>query len=71
MIGQVFIKFRRSFSDFFEVPPRAVREIMVLNMIAQHEIRYIPPANIIISLLTFNELIMLCDNVNGGRMRAD
>lgn len=68
MIGQIFIKLRGNFSDFFEVPPRAVREIMVFNMITQHEIRNVPPADIIVSLLTFNELIMFCDNVNGSRV---
>jgi hypothetical protein len=33
MIGQVFIELRSYFSYFLQVPPRAVREIVVLQMI--------------------------------------
>lgn len=71
MVGQVFIIFGGDFSYFLEVPPRASGEIMMLDVIAEHEVRNIPPSNIIISLLTFNELVVFCDDVDSSRVRSD
>lgn len=71
MVGQVFIIFGGDFSYLFEVPPRAGGEIMMLDVIAEHEVRDVPPSNIIIGLLTFNELIMFCDDVDSSRVRSD
>jgi hypothetical protein len=36
MIGQVFIELRGYLSYLLQIPPRAVREVMVLDMITQH-----------------------------------
>ena len=68
MVGKELIVFWCYLSDFFEIPPRTSREIMMLNVIAKIEIWNIPPANIVIGLLSFDELIVFCDDMDSCRM---
>ena len=71
MVGQMLIKLRRDFSYLLQVPPRAVGKVVVLKMVAKHEIGYVPPPNVVVGLLALNKLIVLGDDVDGSGVGAD
>lgn len=71
MIWKVFIELRGDSSDFSEVVPRCIREIVVLEMVAKIEVEDVPKTDVIICLLSFDELVMFCDDVNSSRMRTN
>ena len=59
------------FSYFSEIPPRASWEIVVFKMVAKVQVWNVPPSNIIVGFLSLDELVVLSNDVNGGRMRSN
>lgn len=71
MVGEVFIELWGGCSDFAEVVPWGVREIMVLDVVSKVEVEEIPNAYVIVGLLSLDELVVLSNDVDGSRVRAD
>ena len=43
----------------------------MFEVVAEIQVEDVPNANVIIGLLTYDELVVLCDDVDGSRMRTD
>lgn len=65
VVRQVFVKFRSNSSDFSQIIPRGIGEIVMLQVISKVKIENVPKTDIVVALLSFNELVMLGDDVNG------
>jgi hypothetical protein len=44
---------------------------MVFDVVSKVEIGDVPPSDVVIGLLAFDELVVLCDDVDGGGVGAD
>lgn len=71
VVGQVLVKLRSNCSDLPQIPPRSIREVMVLQMVAQIQVEDVPDADVIVGLLPFDELVVLGDDMDGGGMGSD
>lgn len=71
MIWKVFVKFRGDSSDLPEVVPRCIGEIVMLEVVAEIEVEDVPKTNVIVCLLAYDELVVLCDDMDGSWMRTD
>lgn len=71
MVGKVFVEFRGDSSDFSEVVPGGVGEIMVLQVVAKVKVQYVPPSDVVICLLSLDELVVLSYYVDCCRVRTD
>ena len=71
VVGKVVVVFWSNLSDFFKIPPGTSWEIMVLDMISDIHVRNIPPSNVVISFLSLNEFIVLCDDMDSCRVWSD
>lgn len=71
MVGEVLVEFGGSCSDLAEVVPRRVGEVMVLDVVAEVEVEDVPDADVVVGFLSLDELVVLCEDVDGGRMRSD
>ena len=71
MVRQVFIELGCDSSDLPQVVPGRVGEVVVFEVVSEIEVEDVPKANVVVGLLAFDELVVLCDDVNGGRVRAD
>lgn len=65
VVWQVFVKFRSNSSDFSQIIPRGIGEIVMLQVISEIKVENIPKTDIVVGFLSFNELVMLGDDVNG------
>lgn len=71
MVRQMIIELGGHRSQLGQVVPGAVGEIMMLHMVAQVEVEEIPEAEIIVSLLPLDNLVVLCDGVGCCGVGAD
>lgn len=71
MVGEIFVKLRGSCSDFTQVVPWGIGEIMVLDVISNIKVKEIPYTYVIIGFHPFDELVVLSDDVDGGGVRSD
>lgn len=71
MVGEVLVEFGGNCSDLTEVVPGSVREVVVLDVVAHIEVEEIPDANVVVGFHPLDELVVLGDDVDGGRVRSD
>lgn len=71
MVRKVFVKFRSNSADLPKVVPWCIGEIVVFEVIAEIKVEYVPKTNVIVGLLTNDELVVLCDDVDGSWMRTN
>lgn len=71
MVRQILVVFRSNLTNLTQVPPRTSRKIMVLQVVTQVQIRNVPPTDVVVSLLTLYELVMLSNYMNSRRVRTD
>lgn len=71
MVRQILVVLRSNLTNLTQVPPRTSRKIMVLQVVTQVQIRNVPPTDVVVSLLTLNELVMLSNYMNSRRVRTD
>lgn len=71
MMGEVLVKFRCSCTDFAEVIPWGIGEIMVLDVVAEIKVEDVPNAEVIIGFLSLDEFIVLSENVDSCRVRSN
>lgn len=68
---QIFVILWGEGSHLGQIIPRTVREIVMLDMVAQIDVRDVPPSEVVVSLLPRDELVVLGDDVDGGRVGSD
>ncbi len=71
MVGEVLVEFGGNRSDLAEVVPRRVGEVVVLDVIAHIEVEEIPAADVVVRFHPLDELVVFCDDVDGGRVGSD
>ena len=71
MVGEVLVEFWGNCSDLAEVVPGRVGEVVVLDMVAHIEVEEIPDADVVVGFLPLDELVVLGDDVDGGRVGSD
>ena len=71
MMWQILIVFRSHLSYLGKVVPRTGWEVMMFDVIADIHVGNVPQSQVVIGLLSFNELEMFCDDVCCCRMRTN
>ncbi len=71
MMWQIFIELWCNLTDFPQVVPRSIGEVVVLDMISKIQVEEVPKSKIIIGFLSLNELVMLGYDVDSCRMWAN
>ncbi len=71
MVGEVLVEFGGSCADLAEVVPGRVGEVVVLDVVAEVEVEDVPDAQVVVGFLSLDELIVLGEDVDGGRVRSD
>lgn len=71
MVGEVLVEFGGSCSDLAEVVPGRIGEVVVLDVVAEVEVEDVPDADVVVGFLPLDELVVLCEDVDGGRVGSD
>ena len=71
MVGEILVEFGGNCSDLAEVVPGSVREVVVLDVVAHIEVEEIPDADVVVGFHPLDELVVLGDDVDGGRVGSD
>ena len=71
MVGQVFVEFRGSCSDFGKVVPWAGREVVMLSMVSKIQVENVPNSEIVVCLQSLSKLVVLSQDMNCGWVRAN
>ena len=71
MVGEVLVEFWGNCSDLAEVVPGSVGEVVVLDVVAHIEVEDVPDADVVVGFHPLDELVVLGDDVDGGRVRSD
>lgn len=71
VMGQILIELGSDGPDLPEVPPGGVGEVVVLQVVAYIEVEDVPEADVVVGLLSFDELVVLGDDVDGCGVGSD